>query len=110
MPNVKFFIDETRYPQVRQILAALLPDLRKLFCAALSVEPSACQIAVIPVLALPDQPQINAELHILPNPGRTPALIRQLAGDLRARLHEATGLSVAVRIATLDPTTYVALK
>lgn len=110
MPNVKLYVDESRYPAVQAGLAALLPGLRDMLCDRLSVGHAACQIAVIPVLGLPDQPLINAELHVLPNAGRTPDLLRRMALDLRAHLNDATGLTVAVRIASLDPDTYITLK
>ena len=110
MPNVKLFVDEARYPSVRQGLAALLPELRDMLCAALTVDHAACQFAVIPVLGLPDQPQINAELHLLPRTERTPEVLRAAAEALRDRLRAATGLHAAVRIAALDPGTYIALK
>jgi hypothetical protein len=110
MPNVKFFVDEAQYPAVRQSLAALLPELRDMLCQTLLVDVAACQFAVIPVLGLPDQPPINAELHLLPRAERTPAVLRQAATDLRDRLHAATGLHAAVRIMALDPASYIALK
>ncbi|MEO5619804.1 MAG: hypothetical protein ABIQ85_02710 [Cypionkella sp.] len=110
MPNVKLFVDRTQYPALQHSLAALLPELREMLCAALWVELAACQFAVIPVMGLPDQPPINAELFLLPRAERTPAVLRQAAEDLRARLLAATGLHAAVRIALLDPDSYIALK
>ncbi len=110
MPNVKLFVDEARYPSVRQGLAALLPELRDMLCATLAVDHAACQFAVIPVMGLPDQPQINAELHLLPRSERTPQMLRAAAEALRDRLQAETGLHAAVRIAALDPGSYIALK
>ncbi|MGA0542400.1 hypothetical protein [Neotabrizicola sp. VNH66] len=110
MPNVKFFVDEARYPAVQADLSALLPELRDMLCTGFGVDRAACQLAVIPVLGLPDQPAINAELHLLPKPDRTRATIESMAGRLRDRVAGVTGLHVAVRIATLDAATYVALK
>ncbi|TGD42596.1 hypothetical protein EEB11_12635 [Pseudotabrizicola sediminis] len=110
MPNVKLFIDEAHYQSLHSGLVALLAPLRDMLCAALSVDHAACHIAVIPVIGLPDQPQINAELSYLPRPERTPTLLRQVAQEVRSQLHSATGLPVAVRIAALDPASYIALK
>ena len=110
MPNVKLFVEETRYPAVQQAIAALLPSLREMLCGMLTVDVAACQFAVIPVMGLPDQPLINAELHILPRAERTPEALRLAALSLRDLLGAATGLHVAVRIATLDPQTYIAIK
>ena len=64
----------------------------------------------LPVLALEDQPRINTELHILPHAARSRPRLQEVAAEIRSMLGEASGLSVAVRIATLDPVTYVALK
>lgn len=110
MPNLKIYVDESRWPEARPGLAALLPELRALLCAALAVEPAACQLAVIPVLGLADQPAVNAELHLMPRPERTRAALTDVAERLRDRIGAATGLHAALRIAALDPETYLALK
>jgi hypothetical protein len=110
MPNVKVFVDAAQYPAVQAGLSVLLPELRNMLCVGFGVDPAACQLAVIPVLGLPDQPAINAELHILPKPERTRATIEAMAARLRDRMAGVTGLHVAVRVATLDAATYVALK
>jgi len=110
MPNVKIFVDETRLPAVQERLTSLLPDLRSQLCEAFSVDLAAAQFAVIPVFGLPDQPPINVEMHILPRPDRTREAVLAVARQTRDRLREATGHHAAVRIATLDAETYVALK
>lgn len=110
MPNVKFYVDERELPPLRDSLSALLPELRSIVCESLSVTPAACQLAVIGVSGLEDQASINTELQIMPRPERTPEVLQQLARRLRDRLSGATGLSVAVRMSSLDPETYVALK
>lgn len=110
MPNVKIYVDERHSTAVAPKLTAALPGLRALLCGRLAVEASACQIAVLSVLGLEDQPQVNAELLILPRPERTAERIRAVAEDVRAHLGAVTGLHVAVRIAMLNPATYQALK
>ncbi|MFE3838219.1 hypothetical protein [Pseudogemmobacter sonorensis] len=110
MPNVKIYVDEAAFEAVRQEIAARLPDLRTMLCDRLAVAPAACQFAVLPVLALADQPRINTELHILPHASRSRARLQEVAAEIRAILGAASGLSVAVRIATLDAASYVALK
>lgn len=110
MPNVKIFVDESRLPSVQKELTALLPDLRAQLCKALVVDLSASQFAVIPVQGLADQPPINVELHILPRPDRTREAVLAVARQTRESVGKATGQHVAVRIATLDAETYVALK
>lgn len=110
MPNVKIFVDESAYPALQPGFAALLPDLRAQLCTDFAVDPPACQLAVIPVLGLPDQPPINVELSILPRPERTRAAVTAAATRLRETIGAATGRHVAIRIALLDAESYVALK
>ncbi|WP_186394080.1 MULTISPECIES: hypothetical protein [unclassified Stappia] len=110
MPNIKIFVDETQYSAVRSGLAALLPDLRTALCSSLRVDNAAFQIAVIPVLGMADQPQVNVEMQLMPRPERTREVVSELAGQLRASVAKATGQCVAVRVAMLDAATYVALK
>lgn len=110
MPNLKLYIDETLWPARKDAVAAALPGLRDLLCQHFAVPPAACQLAALPVLALPDQPAVNAELMILPRPERTRAVVTGAAEALRDRLQAVLGRPAAVRIAHLDPVTYVALK
>lgn len=110
MPNVKIFVDETQYGAVKSGLIAVLPDLRAMLCEAFDVEVPACQMAVIPVLGLPDQPPINVELHLLAKPERSRAAVQAAGVRVRDMIGAATGQHVAVRFAALDPATYVALK
>lgn len=110
MPNLKIYVDETIFDGVRGRLSEALEPIRALLCDAFRVEPAACQLAVIPIMGLPDQPQVNIELLILPHAERTGEAIRAAAERLRSLLVSVTGARVAVRIAQLDPVTYVALK
>lgn len=110
MPNVKIYVDQTHLAQVQDRLVGLLPDLRDMLCTAFGVTVPACQFAVISVLGLPDQPPVNAELHILARPDRTRDAVLETAHAVRRMIGNATGLHVAVRVAGLDPATYVALK
>lgn len=110
MPNLKIYVDETIFEASRASLKEALPQIRNLLCEAFQVAPSACQLAVIPVLGLPDQPQLNIELSILPHVERTGTVIRAAAEKLCDLLRAVTGVHGAVRIAQLDPATYVALK
>lgn len=110
MPNVKFYIDARNCPAARETVARMLPDLRTLICESLEVPEAACQFAVIEVAGMDDQPAINTELQLLAGPARTPEYLRCVAERLRDALARATGLSVAVRMASFDPQTYVALK
>lgn len=110
MPNIKLYVENRLWTARAATITDRLPPLRELLCRELSVPPSACQLAVLPVHGLPDQPPVNAELSILPTPERTRERLLRLAEGIRMLLGEATGETTAVRISTLDPVTYVALK
>lgn len=110
MPNLKIYVDETLLPDCRAALVAALTPLRAMLCAALKVEVAACQVAVLPVLAMPDLPRVNVEMHIMPHPDRSRAMLTALAAQVQAQIAAATGTHTAVRIATLVPEGYVALK
>lgn len=110
MPNVKFYVDARRGPAASAVVSNMLPALRAMICETLEVPVAACQFAVIEVAGMDDQPAINTELHLMPSPARTPDYLRCVAQRLRDELAQATGLSVAVRMSSLDPHSYVALK
>jgi hypothetical protein len=111
MPNLKIYADENVHAARAAELKAALPPLRDLLCRDLSVGPEACQLALVPVAGLPDQPLVNVELLILPRPDRTPERVRAVASAIRDLIAEAAGgAHAAVRISQLDPETYIALK
>jgi hypothetical protein len=110
MPNVKIFVDEDLYAARRTEIRAALQPLRAALCAQLGVTPAACQLAVLPVMGLPDQPLANMEYQYLATPARTPDAIRAASAHFSALLTEALGCALAVRATPLDPETYVALK
>ena len=111
MPNVKFYVDDRHFAQIRPALEAAMPDLRAYLCDTLKVGPAACQFAALPVCALADQPAINAELFLLPHEDRSRPLLTTMGEGLRARLQAiAPALAIAIRIHALDPATYIALK
>ena len=110
MPNVKIYVDDTLFPDLRARLEPMLAPVRAMLCRELGVDAAACQVAVIPVLAMPDQPPINTEMLILPRPDRTREAVTRVGQRLRDMIGTATGRHVAVRVSALDPDTYVALK
>src|SRR5689334_2330987 len=110
MPNLKIFVDETLYPECRDRLAAALGPIRSMLCDELKVEVPACQLALMPVLAMADLPRVNAEMQILPRPERTRDHMVAVSRRLQDMLSSATGAHVAVRVTSLDPQTYIALK
>ncbi|MEQ6917425.1 hypothetical protein [Halomonas aquatica] len=110
MPNLKIYVDESIQTEHYRQVAGVLPDLRDMLCRELAVPTEACQLAIVTVLGLPDQPLVNAEIMILPKSDRTPQKLRAVCDRIRQILSEVSGAHVAVRAATLDPETYIALK
>lgn len=110
MPNVKLYLDARLGPDMGAAIAADFADLRAHLCARLSVTPAACQLALITVTGMADQPQLNVELALMPHRDRTRAVLSGLGDELRARFKALGVPSVAIRISALDPETYIALK
>lgn len=110
MPNVKIFADEVMVAQGRRAMAEALAPLREAVMRHLDVSASACQIAIVPVIGIADQPALNVELQILPAPGRSREKIAALGTEVQERLATATGRSVAFRCSQHDPASYVTLK
>lgn len=110
MPNMKLFVDKDLMSRREAEIAAMLAPLRDLACRELEVPVSACQLAVIGVIGLPDQPLANMEFQYLATPERTPKRIGEVCAAFRAFLTGPLDTSPAVRATLLDPATYVALK
>lgn len=110
MPNVKIYVDEGVYPACRDSLAKALRPLRDMLCDSLQVPAPACQFAVLPVLAMADLPPVNVEIQIMPHAERTRERLLLVCEALRDIVGGATAAHVAVRMTTLDPVTYIALK
>jgi hypothetical protein len=110
MPNVKIYVDEAIYPSCRGRFEAALGPILDMLCHDLNVQRPACQIAVLPVLAMPDLPAVNVEMQIMPRQERTRAALLAVCTRLREMVGAVTGSHVAVRLTALDPETYIALK
>lgn len=110
MPNVKIYVDQTLLEERHAAINAILRPLRDCLCAELSVPAAACQLTIIPVLGLIDQPRANMEIQYLATPERTPTKITQACKVFRDLLATSIGSVPAVRATPLDPQTYVALK
>jgi hypothetical protein len=88
-----------------------LKPIRVMLCEVFRVEPSLCQLAIVPVFGLEDQAPVAAEMQILPKPERTQEVIRAACERLRSALSEAANTkAVVIRSTQLDPETYLALK
>ncbi len=110
MANVKLFVDHALLSCSDAGLDGLMAEMRTLLCVRLQVAEAACQLAVVGVTGLPDQPAVNVELSILPKPERTREMLTALCEALRERVVRATGARAAIRCAQLDGTSYIALK
>jgi len=110
MPNIKIYVDDTLFADLRPRLEATLEPVRAMLCRELAVDIPACQFAVVPALVMADLPRINVEMQLLPRSDRTREVITAVGQTLRGMIGAATGLHVAVRVMALDPDTYIALK
>lgn len=110
MPNMKLFVDQELLSARHAEISAQLGPLRDLACHLLSVPASACQLAVIGVIGLKDQPLANMEFQYLATAERTPERIGEVCAAFRSFLAASLGITPAIRSTPLDPTTYVALK
>lgn len=110
MPNVKLYVDETVLPGCRAGLIAALPGLRTMLCDRLKVDGAACQFAILSVIAMPDLPRVNVEMYLLPHPDRSQEMLKSIAAAVQSLIAAVAGTHTAVRIATLVPDAYIALK
>jgi len=110
VPNVKIFVEQALFDQRRAVIADALLPIRDLLCSGLKVDVPACQFAVMPCIAMPDLPLVNIEMHILPKPERTRAAVLSVCHALRILVESVVGCHVAIRVMSLDPETYIALK
>lgn len=110
MPNIKLFVDQDLLAARNTEIRALLGPLRDVACLELSVPASACQLAVIGVMGLDDQPLANMEFQYLATPERTPEKIHQVCARFQDFLIASLGVKAAIRATPLDKATYVALK
>lgn len=110
MPNMKIHVDRSLPEQFHVNVEAMVVPLRMLLCERLAVDINACQLAVLQVYGMADQPAINIELSILPNANRTREILLALAKEIQHMVAAAATTGVAVRISQLDPATYIAVK
>lgn len=110
MPLVKIHVDAAIPAADRRNLADNLPSLRDLICRVMEVDASICQFAIVTIDGLPDQTLIATELHIMPKAERTRAYMLDVCEQVRAAILELTSVRSSVRVFSLDPETYIALR
>lgn len=110
MPNLKIHVSDAVWHDKGDALTALLGPIRDMLCDEFRVGPEACQLAIIPIYGLSDQPPVAVEIQIMPRPERDRAQIMAASQKLQALLSDTSATHVAVRVSSLDPVTYVALK
>lgn len=110
MPNVKIYVDEAIYPPCRDRLPAALGPILDMLSHDLTVDRTACQNAVMPVMAMPGLPPVNVEMQIMPSPERARMVLLAVCAKLRETVSAFTGANIAIRVTTLDPETWIAMK
>ena len=110
MPNVKIFVEEALFASKSGALRDALLPLREMLCKGFKVDVAACQFAVTPVMAMPDLPLVNVEMHILPRADRTRDAVLAVCNSVQGLIEAATGTHAAIRVSFLDAATYIALK
>ncbi|MEL6463642.1 MAG: hypothetical protein AAFQ58_01635 [Pseudomonadota bacterium] len=108
MPNLKVFVDDEALP--RGLPAAGRNELRQVLIEHLNVPLAACQVAVVPVQGLPDQPLANIELSIMQHPDRTKEALSHLGAALQAVMRSHADVHSAFRCTLINPEAYVAMK
>ena len=110
MPLVKIHVDASIPAEHRKQLADNLPSLRELVCRLMVVDAAICQFSIITIEGLADQNLIATELHIIPKAERTRAFMLDVCEQLRAAILAFTQVRSSIRLFTLDPETYIALR
>lgn len=110
MPLVKIHVEHMLWQERQEQLTIALKPIRAMLCDTFKVEPSLCQLSLIPIWGVDDQAPVAAEIQILPRPERTRDVVRGACERLREVLSEAAGSYVVIRSTQLDPATYLALK
>lgn len=110
MPNLKIYVDEELMAECRQTMPGTLLQLREMLEHELDAPAAAFQIAVIPVLGMPDLTRVNVEMNLMPSAQRSRENITGIGAKIQAMLEAAIGHHAAVRISTIDRDRYVSLK
>ena len=108
MPNLKVFVDNTALPKGLPLAARA--ELRDVLVDQLGVPEAACQIAVIAVQGLPDQPAANIEISLMPHPERTADALSDLGKALQSVVLSHVDAHSAFRCTLLDSSKYASIK
>lgn len=110
MPNLKIFVDDSLGSEARDRLHAALPSLRELICRELQVDIPLAQLALVPVMGLPDQALLAVEMQVLPKPDRTREHLVSACDAFRAALQAVVDAKTAIRVTAVDPAKYLVLR
>lgn len=110
MPLVKIHVENALWQERQAGLKDALKPIRAMLCEVFKVDPSICQLAIIPVHGIDGQAPVAAEMRIMPRPDRTKDVVLQACERLRDMLAEAAGQPAVIRVMQLDPETYVVLR
>jgi len=110
MPLLSITVDQTLWQSERTGLMDALPEIRDMLCQKLGVSQAASHLTVTPVFGLQDQTLVNADLRVLGKEGRGPEMLAEVARALQAQLSATCGSHVSVRVTTMVPSAYLALR
>lgn len=110
MPLLKVYVDALLWSERGEVMRKSLTEIHSYLCETFKVDASVCQILVIPLHGLPNQPLIAAEIQFMSKSERTRELILSAGDQLRRMLGGDWSESVVIRITQLDPERYIAIK
>lgn len=110
MPNVKVYVEEKILSDNREAMVATLPKLRDTIMTVFSAAQPLCHLTLVPTLGIEDQAAVLVDVHYLAKPDRTAELAEEAANQLREVIQDATGYKSDVRMISLAPEIYVALR
>lgn len=108
MPLMSMQVDAGLWSRRQAELMAVLPEVRAMLCAELSVPVEVCHLTYIPVHGMADQALGSIDLRVLEKPDRPMEQVRRASDQLQALMSEAAQTQVAVRVTIMDPERYFA--
>lgn len=108
MPLMSMQVDSGLWSRRQAELLAILPEVRQMLCAELSVPVEVCHLTFVPVHGMADQALGSIDLRVLEKPDRPIEQVRRASGRLRDLMSAAAGTPIAVRVTLMDPARYYA--
>jgi hypothetical protein len=83
LPNIKIYVNESVLTVRKPELIAALEPLREMIIGHLDVPKSACQLAIVSIVGLEDEPALNVEMHVMPGGKRTQKSLEALGAAIQ---------------------------